>query len=104
MSFLGPLTPALDFWFTSGLGLKVRVNPNIHFSIEVPQNLGVSSLANEVSHGDNVRAPPDQDYTMGCWPLPEIITNSGWRYGLEFDCNQEAIPLRGTRPSTDFNS
>ena len=37
-------------------------------------------------------------------PLPEIITNSDQRHGHEFDYNQEASLVRGTKPVTNFNS
>ena len=41
---------------------------------------------------------------VGCfrYALLEIIANSDRRYGLEFDSNQEATPVRGARPTVDF--
>ena len=35
--------------------------------------------------------------------LREIIANSDWRHGLNFDRNQEVTLVRGVRPLTDFN-
>ena len=35
--------------------------------------------------------------------LWEIIVNSYWQHGLKFDCSQEDILVRGTKPLIDFN-
>ena len=42
--------------------------------------------------------------TQTCFTsLLEIIANSDQRHDLDFDCNQEAKLLQGTKPLTDFN-
>ena len=35
--------------------------------------------------------------------LLEVIANSDRRHGLEFDCNQEVLLVRGARPLKGFN-
>ena len=37
-------------------------------------------------------------------PILAIIANFDLRHGLEFDCNQEALLVRGSRPLKDFKS